>query len=1114
MNRDDEIFADALARPASERRAFVAQACGGDQAAFARVEAMLALDVEAQGFLETPLISRRAVTPEEKPGDIINCYKLLQKIGEGGFGAVWMAEQHEPIKRRVALKIIKIGMDTREVVVRFEAERQALAMMEHPNIAHVIDAGTTNAGRPFFVMELVRGVAITRYCDENRISAADRLRLFITVCQAVQHAHQKGVIHRDLKPSNILVTLHDGVPVPKVIDFGIAKATGVQLTEKTLFTQFHAFIGTPAYTSPEQMEMSGLDVDTRSDIYSLGVLLYELLTGQPPFDSAVLIKSGLEAMRRTIREVDPPRPSHCLATLSNEQRRSVACQRNTDAERLSLLLRGDLDWIAMRCLEKDRTRRYDSAASLAADVARHLIDKPVEARPPSRIYRTKKIIRRHKLGVFAVTGVVVSLLAGLIASYALYARERAAHGRASLAEKQEGELRRIAELAEDNEVKRAARTALDLANRNLADGRVADGLAYLVYAARKDPANPTLGPRLVSALATHNFLLPEGAEVECGARVLAVRFTRDGRSVHVGTEDGTFWELDAQSGRFRHEVRLGRPVMLSGWEFPRANDTVFAVRFADNTLGVFEVESGRPRWPPRALHSMVWKESESLSLGHAVGISPDGRWVYALASYRFWIWDAATGDVVLHPESGDSDLVGGCDFTSDGSTLAVTVGGVIRRWNLPDGREAVTPPRAEHRRIHAALPVVFLPDGRQIAVSYFLDGISILDASTGALIRKLSVHGDYVHSPSVGFASNHRVFAAGSHASGSWDLASGEFRPLPIGLSADVIATSFDAAGRRILTTGTDGFVRLCDLETGEQVTEPAWRQQRVFCAALSPDGTQVIIGTEKGSLQRLRVGRGAAQPLVLPRDGVHWIPPPFMAESPSRLLWLGKERAHVIDMISGRITPGGFPFPEAIGGGSGLYLDWDSPVRSDTRFMVVRTRKGWQAWELGPSGLVHTANLEGSEDYFGPVRFSRVGDLVALRFYAASAERGKLRIWNLRTGACAGPDITHPSEISDLTPNFSPDGTRIALGTRDGSCMIVEVATARVVVTFATRALVPNVAVWFSPDGARVLTANLRNETRIWNAVTGQPISPVMHTDQWWGGARFSPDGQRFATW
>jgi serine/threonine protein kinase len=366
----------------------------------------------------------------ETPGTRIGPYKLLQEIGRGGFGVVWMAEQDQPIKRRVAVKIIKAGMDTKEVIARFEAERQALALMDHPNIARIFDAGATDAGRPFFAMELVRGVAITTFCDDNRMPVEARLRLFMTVCQAVQHAHQKGVIHRDLKPSNILVTLHDGSITPKVIDFGIAKATMSQLTEKTLFTQFHTFIGTPAYTSPEQVEMCGQDIDTRSDIYSLGVLLYELLTGRPPFDADALVNSGLEEMRRTIRETDPPRPSTRLAKLSKQEAASAAQRRGTEPGRLSLLLRGDLDWIVMRCLEKDRTRRYESANDLARDIQRHFDSEPVAARPPNGAYRMRKFIRRHKFGFAATTAIAASLVAGLVASATLLVRERAERVRA------------------------------------------------------------------------------------------------------------------------------------------------------------------------------------------------------------------------------------------------------------------------------------------------------------------------------------------------------------------------------------------------------------------------------------------------------------------------------------------------------------------------------------------------------------------------------------------------------------------------------------------------------------------------------------------------------------
>jgi serine/threonine protein kinase/tetratricopeptide (TPR) repeat protein len=418
-DRARSIFLGAVERGPAEWPAFLEASCGDDNELRARVDKLLHAH-QAMGSIHVGVAEAPAVTTDERPmkespGGVIGPYKLLEQIGEGGFGVVFMAEQTQPVRRKVALKVLKPGMDTRQVVARFEAERQALALMDHPHIAHIFDGGKTASGRPFFVMELVRGIPITEFSDHNRLDVRERLGLFVDVCQAVQHAHHKGIIHRDLKASNVLVTLHDDRAVVKVIDFGIAKAIGQQLTDKTLFTNFAQIIGTPLYMSPEQAQMSGLDVDTRSDIYSLGVLLYELLTGTTPFDKEQLRTAGYDEMRRIIREEEPARPSTRLSTLGPAAG-TVSMQRKTDPRQLSHLLRGELDWIVMKALEKDRNRRYESASAFAADVQRYLHDEPVQACPPTTGYRLRKLVRKYRKPLTAAVGFAVLLLAGTVVS--------------------------------------------------------------------------------------------------------------------------------------------------------------------------------------------------------------------------------------------------------------------------------------------------------------------------------------------------------------------------------------------------------------------------------------------------------------------------------------------------------------------------------------------------------------------------------------------------------------------------------------------------------------------------------------------------------------------------
>ena len=480
--KDLEIFLGAPEIEA-ELPSYLDQACGEDAELRRRVESLLAADrTEWSPVDHSPVgeaMASEAPTTEVE-GTMIGHYLLLQEIGKGGFGAVWAAEQQEPIKRRVALKIIKLGMDTKEVIARFEAERQALALMDHPNIAKVFDAGATESGRPYFVMELVKGIPITEYCDKEKLTTDERLDLFIKVCHAVQHAHQKGIIHRDIKASNILVTSLDGVPVPKVIDFGIAKATQQELTEQTVYTKFHQFIGTPSYMSPEQVAMASSDIDTRTDIYSLGVLLYELLTETTPFDSKELLASGIDQMRNIIREKEPQRPSKKVETLAKTVQTEAAVYRSVAPSELVSKLRDDLDWIVMKCLEKERSRRYETANSLAEDLGRHLDHEPITARPPSTVYRMQKSWQRNKVVFTAGAAAALALVFGIaIASWQAMEAKRERNN----AVEAQGRLEESTVQLQHN----LARQHLHLGRSLCERGKVAPGLHWMVRAIEEAP---------------------------------------------------------------------------------------------------------------------------------------------------------------------------------------------------------------------------------------------------------------------------------------------------------------------------------------------------------------------------------------------------------------------------------------------------------------------------------------------------------------------------------------------------------------------------------------------------------------------------------------------------
>jgi serine/threonine protein kinase/WD40 repeat protein len=701
------VFAGALLCATPEAQAaYLDGACGPDTALRRRVEALLRAAEGAGDFLEEPPTglsgeagSTQRVTElaSEQPGDRIGRYKLLEKIGEGGCGVVYMAEQEEPVRRRVALKILKLGMDTRSGVARFEAERQALALMDHPNIAKVLDGGATNAGRLYFVMELVRGVRITEFCDQARLATAARLRLFVLVCQAVQHAHQKGIIHRDLKPSNILVTVNDGVPVPKVIDFGIAKAIAQKLTDKTLFTEFQALLGTPAYMSPEQADMSSVDIDTRSDIYALGVLLYELLTGKTPFDGEELLRSGLDEMRRIIRETEPPKPSTRLTNLAAADGKKLQSPETTEAEvqassrrllqmkELVNRLRGDLDWIVMKCLEKDRARRYETANGLAADIQRHLDHEPVVARPPGKMYRLQKMARRNQGALLTAATVLVALLVAVFALATSNVRIRQERNQKDHALRERG-----AALAAARASEQQAREQLFVSLQSQAQarrnsrqmGQRLESLAALAEAARIRPA-PELRDSAIAAMA-----IPD---------------VERGPVWQASTADSTSAACDSLYQRY---ARIGQDGTISIRTIPE-----------DRELQRLESNPSIPLW----------------AYGRWIMFSPDGRFLAKLEdNRRLRLWQCESGESVL---SNPPEQCCAMAFSSDGRQIAVGQESSIVCFDLATGQE-----RRRWQALTQPYALRFNPDGRSIAVGYAKASVvSIYDAEDARHLADLPV---------------------------------------------------------------------------------------------------------------------------------------------------------------------------------------------------------------------------------------------------------------------------------------------------------------------------------------------------------------------------------------